>query len=439
MHASPLAVVAGVETDSSSRFRAWILLSLLFAAYSCGAIDRLVMALLVEPIKADLQITDTQIGVLQGPAFVVAYILFCLPAGWLVDRVNRIRFISTGVALWSAMSALCGFAGQYVTLLLARAGVGVGEATLSPAAYSLIGDSFPRERQGLALGIYSAGSAVGAGLALIVAGYVVSWVLAQDSITLPLIGERAAWQLTFFFVGLPGLALAALIYIFPEPTRQAKSAVTQVSQFGSFLRAHWRLLACHHLAVGFSQAVLIGGSAWVAAFLARVHGWPIRSIGLAAGLATIVGGLIGLLGGGALSDMLFRRGPSLRLALCAVAAAFGSIAALSFPLVDDAHWAMVLFAITVTCASLPFGAANAALQHLAGPDIRGRLSSVYIFSLNLVGSLGPVAVGGFADRYNSGPESLRYALASVLCSFMLAAAVLYWMCLGPYSRAVRSR
>jgi MFS family permease len=202
---------------------AWVTVAVLFVAYIFSFIDRMIIGLLVEPMKADLNLSDTQISLLQGLAFAIFYTLVGLPLGRLIDRAARLRVAAVGVALWSIMTMACGLAGQYWQLFVARMGVGVGEATLSPAAYSIISDSFPQRRMGLAMGVYGLGSAVGAGLAFIIGAAVIQLVTSAGTLTLPLIGEVRAWQATFMIVGLPGLVIAAVLAMMPEPARLAVS------------------------------------------------------------------------------------------------------------------------------------------------------------------------------------------------------------------------
>ena len=162
---------------------AWVTVAVLFVAYIFSFIDRMIIGLLVEPMKADLNLSDTQISLLQGLAFAIFYTLVGLPPGRLIDRAARLRVAAVGVALWSIMTMACGLAGQYWQLFVARMGVGVGEATLSPAAYSIISDSFPQRRMGLAMGVYGLGSAVGAGLAFIIGAAYLAASIAPSRLT----------------------------------------------------------------------------------------------------------------------------------------------------------------------------------------------------------------------------------------------------------------
>jgi MFS family permease len=198
-------------TPWPSPLRAWYAVAVLVLAFVFSFIDRIVIALLVEPIKADLGISDFDIGLLQGFAFAIFYALLGIPIGRLSDRISRRGIIATGIAVWSLMTAACGLARSFFGLFLARVGVGVGEATLSPAAYSMISDYFPREKLGRALGVYQSGAMLGAGIAFLVGGAAVQLLSAYDGQVLPVLGPVRMWQLAFFAVGLPGLLIALLM------------------------------------------------------------------------------------------------------------------------------------------------------------------------------------------------------------------------------------
>ncbi len=189
--------------------------------YIFSFIDRTTISLIVEPMKRDLNISDTQIGMLQGLAFALLYTFLGLPIARLSDRFSRRAIIAAGVFIWSIMATLCGLARTAMQLFIARIGVGVGEAALSPAAYSIITDSFPRSRLGSAFGVYNIGITIGAGVAFLVGGIVVAAVShAGASYTLPLFGEVRAWQMVFIVTGAPGILLPLLLLTFREPARR---------------------------------------------------------------------------------------------------------------------------------------------------------------------------------------------------------------------------
>ena len=203
-----------------SNRRAWVTVFVLLAAYAVAFIDRQILTLLVEPIQRDLEITDTQFSLLSGLAFTLFYTLMGIPLGWLADRGSRRKLILVSVLFWSAMTAACGMAKSFGMLFLARIGVGVGEAGLSPAAFSMIADSFPPEKRSRALSLYAMGAVAGVGLALIIGGAVIGWASTAPPVVLPILGELRTWQLAFLLVSLPGPVLAIAVWALREPKRQ---------------------------------------------------------------------------------------------------------------------------------------------------------------------------------------------------------------------------
>ena len=197
---------------------AWYVLAVLFVVYVLNFVDRQILSILAQDIKAGLGIGDAQIGILYGTVFAVFYSVFGIPLGCLVDRWYRFRLIALGLVVWSAMTAVSGFATSYAQLAAARVGVGIGEASASPAAYSVLGDYFPRERRALALSIYSAGLYVGSGVSLPLGGWIAhTWSLHYTAATAPL--GLAGWQAAFLAVGIPGLLLALWVRALREPAR----------------------------------------------------------------------------------------------------------------------------------------------------------------------------------------------------------------------------
>src|SRR5262245_168280 len=200
--------------------QAWYLVGALMVFYIFSFIDRQVIAFLIAPMKRDMALSDTQVGLIQGIGFAVLYTFLGLPIGRAADRISRKKIITVGVLVWSFMATLCGLARTGTHLFLARVGVGVGEAALSPAAYSLITDSFPREKLGRAFGVYNMGIAIGSGIASLTAGIVIVAVSGVSSYTLPIVGDVRGWQLVFIVTGAPGVLLPLLLLSVREPARR---------------------------------------------------------------------------------------------------------------------------------------------------------------------------------------------------------------------------
>jgi MFS family permease len=226
---------------------AWYGLAILLMAFLVSAIDRVILGMLIIPIKADLGVSDSAMGALLGISFAVAFTLMGLLAGWLADRYSRRGIVSIAIAFWSLATAACGFASSFLHLLIGRVAVASGEAALSPAAFSLISDYFPPKKLGRALGVYMSGAFVGAGISFLVGGAVLSMLGGIGPISLPIIGDVAVWQVVFLVVGLPGLIVAALATTIKEPVRRGVSRVqeSKAAVFGNMALCVWqRLCVC---------------------------------------------------------------------------------------------------------------------------------------------------------------------------------------------------
>jgi MFS family permease len=408
---------------------AWFLLAVLFIAYICSTLDRFVISLLIEPMKHDLNLSDTQISLLQGLAFSLIFALATLPVGFLVDRVSRTRLIAVGIAFWSLMNSLCGLSASFAHIFLARAGVGVGEASLSPAAYSLISDTFPKHRYGLALGIFAAGGSMGSGLSLVIGGFVIAAIMQLGVITVPFIGALQPWQTSFIVISAPGFLLALIMLWLREPPRHAPKSRTigdpDKSTLWQFLRKQRKTLVLHHLAVGITNMTIVGALSWIAPMFMRVHGWSVSEAGLGAGLAILFGSTIGLLGGGALSDAAVQRGPHWRLIVCACSTFLAAVFALSYPLVSSPILAIVFYGCVSMFAIVPSGVANAALQFITPPSIRGKISSYYLFTIGMLNIVGPTLIAVVGDSFFPFQDGIRYALAFVLPSCLILSCILF--------------
>jgi len=220
----------------------WVVVLVLMMAYVFSFVDRNIVILLVEVMKKDMGLSDTKVSLLLGASFALFYSILGIPLGRLADIYNRKKIIAVGIVLWSLMTAVCGLTKNYGQLFLARMGVGVGEAALSPAAYSMISDYFPKEKLATAISVYSLGIYIGSALAYIGGGYLIGILSDMDNLNLPLVGELYAWQLIFIIVGVPGLLMAGLVLLLKEPERQGVQAeeVLPFREVWNYLREHGR-------------------------------------------------------------------------------------------------------------------------------------------------------------------------------------------------------
>ena len=388
---------------------------MLFLAYVFNFVDRQILSILLQPIKAELQVSDTAMGFLTGMAFALFYTFAGLPIARWADYGTRRTIIALGIAIWSVMTAASGFARNFVQLALARVGVGVGEATLSPAAHSLISDYFPPERRATALAIYSMGASFGILLGLAAGGW---------------LRETLGWRAAFLIVGLPGLAVALLTRLtVREPPRghvEGLSAETHGESLGEVLAYLWRLRSFRHLSLAASLYGFAGYgfSIWAPAFLERSHQMSATEVGFWLGPILGLGGALGTYLGGRLGDHLGAKDARWYMRLAAIGACLQLPFALAFLLWPDAGPALA-FLIPSTVLSLFYVAPTYAMtQGLAKLRMRALATAVLLFVLNLVGlGLGPQVVGILSDLLSPrlGTDSLRYALLIVVLTNLWAA------------------
>lgn len=421
---------------------AWYVVGVLMIAYVCSFVDRQIIALMVGPIRRDLEISDTQMSLLMGLSFAVFYSLLGLPIGRLADRVSRRRIITWGIALWSLMTAMCGLARNYWQLFSARVGVGIGEAALSPPAYSLIADYFPRNRLGTAIGVYSLGIYLGSGLALMLGGWITGQVSGDASWTLPIVGAMRPWQVVFIALGLPGLLIALWTATIREPVRGATSGAQSATALAlqevvRYVRSHFGAFLGHNLGFALIAMVNYAWAYWVPTWLQRIHGWTPQHVGFTYGLWTATFGVGGVVVGGWLGDVIARRGypdAKLRIGLIGITGEMAS--AFLFLLAPTAwmDWALIPGTFF---ASFGFGAAAAGVQEISPVPMRAQTSAVYLLVVNLLGqTLGPLFVATLTD-YAFGDDMMigRSLLIVTVVGLALAAAV-FVPALRPFRRAV---
>lgn len=417
------------EPPWPSPLYSWYVVGVLLLAYTCSFIDRMILTLLVGPIRADLGISDTQMSLLVGFAFAVLYTFAGIPLGYVADRWNRSRLIGLGISGWSVMTVLCGLAPTYAWLFLARVGVGVGEATLSPAAYSLMSDYFPKHKLGRAIAVYSIGVPLGSGIALIIGGYIVQIATSMPPIDLPGIGSAAAWRIVFFMVGVPGLLIALLMLTVKEPVRRdvgrrADSGIRIRDAF-AFVIAERRTFGPHFIGLSLLTLVIYGNMAWIPTFFARTYGMAAATAGLYFGVILAVGGALGLLAGGAMADRLFRTGHKdghLRTVIFATLGAAPFL--IAGPLMPSPALAFACIALAMLIATMHGGVAGAALQIVTPNRFRGQITAIYFFVANLVGfGLGPTVVALITDYGFGNDAALRYSLAIVAAAVLPISAM----------------
>ena len=422
--------------------RGWGAVAVLVVAYAVSFIDRQVVGLLVEPLRHDLRISDTQIGLLQGPAFGLFYALAGLPLGWLADRVHRVRLIAGGILVWSAMTALSGLANSFPSLFLARMGVGVGEAALVPAAVSLLADLFPPQRRALPMSVFTSGVSLGIGLALLLGGVFVAFA-AHGVERLPLVGAglagRHGWQIVFLLAGSLGLPVALAVSLLAEPKR-SHAAGTPDGDLLTYLRANQRLFLPLLGGAGVMYLFTNALPAWAPSLFVREFHWRAADVGVRLGGLVAPAAVCGSILSGLTAHALGRRhGLEAPLRVMLIGAVLLTPIALLGPLSPTPELALAGVAAMYFAFSLCFGVATATFVAATPPRLRGRMVALYLLVGNLIGlGFGPVVVGVLLDHLPGGGAKVGVALAITAAISVVPGAVLLGLALRRYGTTVRA-
>lgn len=433
----------GVTASWPSTARAWATVFVLLIAYATAFVDRQILTLLVEPIRRDLDISDTQFSLLSGLAFTLFYTLMGLPLGWLADRKSRRKLILFSVLFWSAMTAACGMAKSFGMLFLARIGVGVGEAGLSPAAFSMIADSFPASKRSRALSVYAMGAVAGVGLALLIGGAVIGWASTAPPVVLPFFGELRTWQLAFLIVSVPGPFLALAVFALREPHRQemAPVATDGSESFRQFFRTRGRvffLLALGYSIVGVPIAAYL---TWTPAFMVRAHGWDIARVGTVYGVVLLVFNTSGILLGGWAADKLAglkQKDAALKVSIfgCILGAPFAVLA----PFMPNGWSAMACIAALSFGFGLAQGLPAASIQAIAPNQLRARLMALYFLIGNIIAfTVGPTGVALISDYWLQDSNKIGVAIAMLTAAVLPIGLIALWVARSEFRTIVSAQ
>lgn len=398
------------ETPSYSNY----VLAALFVVYIFNFVDRQILAILIQPIKEDLGVSDTMMGLLTGPVFVVSYTLAGLPLARWADRHSRVWLITVGLAMWSAMTVASGLARSFTQLAVARLGVGLGEASFTPSAHSLISDYFPAHRRATALAIFAAGASLGTIAGYLGGGY---------------IGEYIGWHEAFFYVGAPGLIVAVIFrWTVRDPVRgaydgpQASARNEPLSEVLRYLitRRSYVFIVASAMLHGFSS---YGAGYWIPTFLIRVHDLSLSEVGIILGAFVGVASFVGQIVGGRISDSLAGRDSRWYMWVPAISSLVALPFLVAFLLIPNLYWAVGCYVVGGTAVNMWTGPTYAMAQGVAKPSMRSMAAAIVIFMLNLVGAaLGPLIVGILNDWLDPrfGAEAIRYSLMIVIVPHTLA-------------------
>lgn len=422
--------------------RSWWAIFIFMIALMFNYLDRQLMTLLITPIKKDFGLSDTQVSLLIGFAFVLFYVLAGIPVARFIDRGPRKWIVAGAITFWSLMTAACGLARDFTQLLLARMLVGVGESCNAPGTYSMTSDMFRREKLATPIAAIGIGQIAGQGVALLVGGWLILELTALGPQTFPVLGTLKPWQMTFVIVGLPGVLWALLLLAtVPEPPRR-EAAGARAPGFGETLGYLWSRLPAFgpmFLANGIKGMLSFGVTVWSPVFFERKFGMAPGEPGPTLGLMAIALSPIGLLLGGWLAERMAangRKDANMRMVFL-VTIPLIPVAVL-FPLVEQRWLAFALVGASLFLGSMGSGPANAAIQSVTPGRMRGTTTAIYIALYNLIGyGLGPLIVGWFNDHVfgEQGIASSMVVLAVVAGPLGLLFA---WLSLKPYAREIEA-
>ena len=417
---------------------AWYGVSVLTFAALVAILDRQVLSLLVDPIRATLGLTDLQIGVLQGPAFMISYTVVGLLFGWMIDRTHRLRLVTAGIVTWTFGTIACGLAGSYQEMIIARALVGFGEAVLSPATVSLLADYFSPTRRAMAMSVQGTAAMCGTGLSLMAAGAVMVTSGSLPPIVIEGLPTIEGWRLVFIACAVPGVMAAIMSATAREPNRHAAQDSGSELNLLAFIKIARSWLLCYFAAVCLIATITYAFINWVPSLMIRRYSWAAEDVGFTIGLLFLILGPIGVLTGGYLTQMRQRRGEvdaaprSLRIGVLMVAIAIVSLV-LPWP-----SWAVVLpIAVAIFSISLLPSVAIIAVQQATPNHMRGQVAAIYFVTTNLIGSsIGPVATGVLTQYLFKDPSDINLSLAAIAIVVTPLILIALSLSMAPYRALV---
>ena len=403
-------------------------------------IDRQIPAMLVEPIKQDFNLNDSQIALLGGAAFSIFYAIMALPIGYAVDRYKRVNVLGTGIFVWSLMTTLAGLANSFGRLFGARIGVAVGEAVMAPVSVSLVSDYFPQNKQGKPMGVITAGVYLGIGATLIGGGYLIDYLTDIGGITIPGIGYFKPWQATFLLVGIPGILISIAAFMLHEPKRLGLSKMQDnlkpINIF-SHLKTNKTTLFPMFGGLIFMALIFYSFTFWAPSMMVRTYGLSLTEVGFTLGIITIIASILGTISSGTVVDYLRSRGHSdapIRTGM--YACIFATPAICLAPIVDSLFltWALIGIYLFFISSFAPIGLL--AVSGISGNEVKGQMAAVHAFLMMAFGlSLGPQITAFFTDFVLMDESKLGYAMALTGALVLPVAAIFFKISSSSYQKA----
>lgn len=426
--------VASAETASAypNPAYAWYVAVLMMFFYVLSFMDRQIIAVLIEPIKADLSLTDVQVSLLGGISFVLFYSTAGVFIGRLADSLNRPWLIAIGVFIWSLTTALCGLVGKFWQLLILRMGVGLGEAALLPSTLSLLSDYFPPKRLATPTSVFLLGAPIGIGLSFAIGGLmygiavdVTSAAGWQDVI---FIGGTAAWKIVLIFLGVLGMTMTILLSSVREPRNMNYAAATSdkkkrakiadpatLDEVKGYAKKNWIAIGSLYMGMAFVSLAAYAQGFWDVTFLTRTYGWDAATGSFWYGMIQMFAGLSGMLTGGIVADRLSKRGVrGASVIIVTIGAALATPFSFIYPLADSAVSALWLMVFAIFGSNMAFACAASAVQRLFPIAMLGLAAGIYFFLSNAIGiGIGPTLIAALTDYAFEDPSKVRYSLSIV--------------------------
>jgi MFS family permease len=402
---------------------------MLALSYIFAFVDRASLSLVIDPIRHDLGLNDTEVSTLAGLAFVICFCIFSFPFGRWIDRGTRRNAVVLGVALWSVATVACGFAAGFWQLFAGRMAVGVGEASVNPAAYSMIPDCFPPEKRGFPLAIYATGAPIGAGLAVYLGSLLLKWAMTAHP-ALPLVGVLAPWKILFIGIGAPGLLVALLFLVLVrEPARREAGTGESVSlkEVFGYVLTHFRLFALTFVGFGGFAISNYAFVVWGPVYFMRLHHLSVTDVGLINGLGFAVFGTLGMLAGGLWSDQVTKSGrPESPVSVCRIVAALQLPFFVAAYLLSSTTAAVILYCAGMFTASMVGGLQGSMVQALTPNRMRGQMGALFLTTVNTLGlGVAPLLTASMTDYVFGGPQGVGKSLAvTTFVSLSISVALL---------------